>query len=144
MFSLSRWVFTSIRLLACSVSTSTLLLLWLPTTTTSGFFQDLTSIRPWWFAMVMTGRSPTAKCFSMRWAEAAGAATNIRAAAAVITGTRQVRWVIMCLIPRGVAVHHHGQQIRLLLISPVKVLARRFVPGILAQVLFTQGDELVN
>src|SRR5438105_7669103 len=119
-------------------------------TTTSGFFQDFTSMRPLaTFWIITTGRPLTAKCFSIFW-PAANDASGIRSSPAARVGRKAEATVLgtarltIILVHAPAAFHHSGQNLCLLLIGSRKIIARDLIVGIFLQALAAFLDKRVQ
>src|SRR4030095_4657695 len=138
---------TSIRSSACSISSPILFEGCEAETTTSGFFQDFTSMRPLaMFWIMTTGRPLTRKCLSTFW-PAATEASGIRNNPAPSTGASvKVRFLRtarlrVILVYAPASFHHGGQNLCLLLISCGKIVTRDLIVRIFLQALAAFLDE---
>src|SRR5208283_2234482 len=137
----------SMRSPTCSISTLTLPGAEVLLTTTSEFFQDFTSMRPFtMFCRTTKGWSFTVKCRS--WCS--GLAPQTGAAAQTNRPTPKAENAI-CRIPCGCilvlapsAIHHSGQQFCFLLISAFQIFPGQLVLGMLLQVLLAFSNEFVH
>src|SRR5215467_11141202 len=141
---------TSMRSSACSISTPILFEALEAETTTSGFFQDFTSMRPSATFWIMTTGWPfTVKCFSI-FSAAAGAAKGSRNRPAPTSSVKSGRTDLrnlglrLILVHAPAALHHCGQNFRLLLVSGGKIFARHGVVRVLREPLPAFLDEGID
>src|SRR5437899_12953999 len=115
---------TSMRSSACSATMAILFEACVAATTTSGFFEDLTSMRPLaTFCRMTTGRPFTVKCRSKCCGLACAKQGGKRSTAAPSDGrtTRPMVFHLM-LVCAPLALHHHGYQFRLFLVGAIQIL----------------------
>src|SRR5690349_13779164 len=110
---------------ACSATIPILLEACVAATTTSEFFEDLTSMRPFaTFCRMTTGRPFTVKCRSkccgLAWAKQDGKRSTV---APSDGKTRKPMVFQLMLVSAPVAFHHHGYQFRFFLVGAIQILA---------------------
>src|ERR1700730_8139005 len=114
----------------CSATMLILLEACVAATTTSGFFEDLTSMRPLaTFWRMTTGRPFTAKCLSKRWGAACTKEEGKRSNQKPIAGKirRPIVFKLM-LVSTPPALHHHRYQFRLLLLTDGQLFEHQLAP----------------